>query len=186
MAQEEGTTRLEVRSPLRSRSNMYSARNQYSRRSCNSCGIAREPERWESGSAILLEGSNKQIHAWSIALHLIINGFGSVVLGGSNYTMQCLAAPSRAEVDRAHNQGKALSIGTQSMRNVFGRISRKRSTAWWLLAISSVPIHLLYNSSIFQTIGSNSYGKESFKSVIRHYANHCGARYSGCQQQFLV
>lgn len=116
-----------------------------------------KPERWESGSAILLEGSSKQVHAWSIALHLIINGFSSVVLGGSNYTMQCLAAPSREEVDHAHEEGNTLDIGTQSIRNVFGRISWKRSVAWWMLAISSVPMHLLYNSTVFQTVNDNLY-----------------------------
>lgn len=115
-----------------------------------------KPERWESGSAILLEGSNKQVHAWSIALHLIINGFSSIILSGSNYTMQCLAAPSRAEVDRAHDQGKPLDIGIQSIYNVFGRISWKRCAAWWLLAISSVPVHLFYNSAIFYTFNDNA------------------------------
>ena len=65
-----------------------------------------------------------------------------------------------------------------SVRNILGKISRKRIILWWvsismktyllsvgmltvrsskILALSSVPIHLLYNSSVFKTLDANLY-----------------------------
>ncbi|KAK4499429.1 hypothetical protein PRZ48_009943 [Zasmidium cellare] len=79
-----------------------------------------------------------------------------MLLGASNYTMQALVAPTRAETDRAHAEGGWLDIGVASIRNLF-KIKRHRTILWAVLGLSSMPIHLLYNSAVFETIGANPY-----------------------------
>ncbi|KAI5369857.1 hypothetical protein Slin15195_G007350 [Septoria linicola] len=89
-------------------------------------------------------------------LHILINVLSSVLLSASNYTMQVLAAPTRQEIDKAHSKGDWLDTGTPSLRNML-RIRWPRVVSWIVLGLSSVPIHLLYNSAIFKTIESNEY-----------------------------
>lgn len=63
-----------------------------------------------------------------------------------------------------------MDIGVASVRNIF-KIGWQRSLLWWILAISSVPIHLLYNSAIFKSIAANEYyavrNPELYIRVIR-------------------
>ncbi|KAK5135355.1 hypothetical protein LTR08_005297 [Meristemomyces frigidus] len=70
--------------------------------------------------------------------------------------MQCLCSPTRREVDKAHAKGDWMDIGVASVRNIY-KINWRRSLLWGLLALSSVPIHLLYNSAIFKTLDANDY-----------------------------
>ncbi|KAK7755073.1 hypothetical protein SLS62_002888 [Diatrype stigma] len=90
--------------------------------------------------------------AWrvSFSLHLLINIAASCVLASSNFFMQVLNAPSRAEIDRLHARGKSLEIGYPSWTNTF-RMSWAKTAALAVLLLSSLPIHLLFNSAIFQT-----------------------------------
>ncbi|KAL2292348.1 hypothetical protein FJTKL_09334 [Diaporthe vaccinii] len=83
-------------------------------------------------------------------LHLIINILSSLVLASTNFFMQVLNAPSRAELDSAHERGSWLDVGVPSPRNVF-RVSLFKTTMWLLFFLSSIPIHLLFNSAIFST-----------------------------------
>ncbi|ROV91529.1 hypothetical protein VMCG_09466 [Cytospora schulzeri] len=64
--------------------------------------------------------------------------------------MQVLNAPTRDEVDRAHAKGRWLEIGIPSIKNAF-HVSGFKTLAWVLFNISSVPIHLLSNSAVFET-----------------------------------
>lgn len=83
-------------------------------------------------------------------LHLIINILSSLVLASTNFFMQVLNAPSREELDSAHEKGSWLDIGVPSPRNAF-RVSRFKMIMWLLFFLSSVPMHLLFNSAIFST-----------------------------------
>ncbi|KAK0515276.1 hypothetical protein JMJ35_002655 [Cladonia borealis] len=96
---------------------------------------------------------SKKLSLW---LHLAINILSTLLLGASNYCMQCLSSPSRAEIDSAHSQHIWLDIGVPSVRNL-RRVSWNKIILWWLFAISTIPLHLLYNSAIFSTIGANDY-----------------------------
>ena len=96
---------------------------------------------------------SKKLSLW---LHLAINILSTLLLGASNYCMQCLSSPSRAEINSAHSQHIWLDIGVPSVRNL-RRVSWNKVVLWWLFAISTVPLHLLYNSAIFSTIGANEY-----------------------------
>lgn len=83
-------------------------------------------------------------------LHLIINILSTLVLASTNFFMQVLNAPSRAELDSAHEKGFWLDIGVPSPRNAF-RVGRFKTIMWLLFFLSSIPIHLLFNSAIFST-----------------------------------
>lgn len=91
---------------------------------------------------ILKEGSCSEIRKYNVALHLAINVFSSILLAASNYCMQCLSAPTRADIDKAHFRGKWMDIGIPSLRNLVD-VPRKRAVLWGLLVLSSVPLHLL-------------------------------------------
>ncbi|KAJ5949351.1 hypothetical protein N7454_000935 [Penicillium verhagenii] len=105
----------------------------------------------------LYQGSCDVSNRMATVLHLMINVLSTVLMGVSNYTMQCLGAPSRADVELAHQKHKWLDIGTFSIRNL-GVMNWKRRTLWGLLLFSSVPIHMLYNSVVFRSISDLDYG----------------------------
>ncbi|KAK0926466.1 hypothetical protein LTR29_017860 [Friedmanniomyces endolithicus] len=109
-----------------------------------------------NGVGTALVSSCKEVATWSTWLHLLINILSSVMLSASNYTMQCLSAPTRAEVDRAHASGDWLDVGIASVRNL-RRIAWSRVCLWWLLGLSSIPIHFIYNSAIFKTTTANNF-----------------------------
>jgi len=44
---------------------------------------------------------------------------------------------------------------------------------WWCLALSSVPIHLLYNSAIFKTLDANDFIVATVNSDFRKHALEC-------------
>lgn len=96
---------------------------------------------------------SKDLSLW---LHLAINILSTLLLGASNYCMQCLSSPSRPEIDRAHSQHVWLDIGVPSVRNL-RRVSWNKIILWWFFAISTIPLHLFYNSTVFSTIGANDF-----------------------------
>ncbi|KAL2857608.1 hypothetical protein BJX68DRAFT_263170 [Aspergillus pseudodeflectus] len=112
----------------------------------------RSPE----GASVLYAGDcgrTKQISSW---VHVLINMLSTGMLGASHFAMQCLSAPAREDVDRAHAEGRWLDIGVPSMRNLLS-IPRLRRWLWVGLVASSVPLHLFYNSTVYSTISVNSY-----------------------------
>jgi len=75
--------------------------------------------------------------------------------------MQILSSPTRSECDKAHVRRDWLDIGVNGLQNLT-RISWQRRILWTLLGISSVPIHLLFNSAVFKTFDANN----SFRAVV--------------------
>ena len=114
------------------------------------CGLTK------GGVGIIQEGSCKKTAHLSLWLHLIINLLSTLLLSASNYSMQCLASPTREEVDKAHLQNVWLDIGIPSIKNL-NYIARPRIVLWWLLFFSGVPLHLFYNSAVFSTLSSQEY-----------------------------
>jgi len=96
-----------------------------------------------SGVATLMVGECGKVSSVDSWLHVLINILSSSLLAASNYVMQVLNAPSRAQLDRAHAQGKYLHIGIPSFRNVM-HVGWRQGVLWFLLAISTAPLHLLY------------------------------------------
>ena len=108
------------------------------------------------GIGTIQEGSCRKTNSLAMWLHLLINILSTLLLGCSNYTMQCLSSPTRRNVDKAHREGVSLDIGVPSMRNL-GRISKIRLFIWLAIATSSLPLHLLYNSAVFSTLSARQY-----------------------------
>ncbi|OOF93839.1 hypothetical protein ASPCADRAFT_132185 [Aspergillus carbonarius ITEM 5010] len=94
---------------------------------------------------------------WATGIHIVINLLSTVLLEASNYAMQCLSGPSRADVDKAHRKRRWLDIGVMSLRN-FRAMTIKRKILWLVLLLSSVPIHMIYNSVVFSSITTLDYG----------------------------
>ena len=94
------------------------------------------------GIGTIHRGSCTSIKHTGLWLHIAINVLSTLLLGASNYCMQCLCSPTRSEVDRAHSKRTWLDIGIQSVRNLT-KISRLRMFLWILLAASSIPLHLM-------------------------------------------
>jgi hypothetical protein len=98
---------------------------------------------YKDGFSVPLTGEAEEVSWWSSAIHVVINVLSTLLLAASNYTMQVLSSPTRAEVERAHKSSQWLDIGILSLRNL-GRISRRRLFLFVVMAISSIPVHLLY------------------------------------------
>jgi hypothetical protein len=69
---------------------------------------------YDDGESVLHSGDCHKAERISTILHALINILSTILLGASNYTMQCLHSPTRAEVDRAHVQKTWVDIGIPS------------------------------------------------------------------------
>jgi hypothetical protein len=102
-------------------------------------------------ATIVLETNCKSSQRLSLLLHLLLNIVSTCINASSNFFMQILNAPTRKGVNQAHSRQQiALQIGVSSIRNGF-HVSRWKSICWFLFSLSSLPIHLLFNSAIFET-----------------------------------
>lgn len=101
-------------------------------------------------------GSCQTASTVTIVSHVIINVLSTILLAASNFSMQCLSSPTRKEVDSAHSRQRWLSIGTPNIRNLFF-VSKAKSILWVVLGISSFPLHMFWNSTVFQTRATNNY-----------------------------
>ena len=97
----------------------------------------------ERGIGTLYSGSCDKSRAIGLWLHLGINTLSTLLLSGSNYTQQCLAAPTRSEIDVTHARRRWMDIGVPSVRNLF-RIKPERRLLWIAIGFTSIPLHLLY------------------------------------------
>lgn len=91
---------------------------------------------------VLSEGDCERIKTLNSGIHILINILSTILLSGSNYCMQCLSAPTRGEIEKAHTAGTWLDVGIPSLRNL-RHINRRRLVLWLLLGLSSLPLHLL-------------------------------------------
>lgn len=104
--------------------------------------LSKYPGDGAEGIKTVYTGSCDTAASISTWIHLAINILSSLLLAASNGAMQVLAAPSRSEVDAAHARRRWLDIGVQSWRNL-GNITFARRLIWILLAVTTVPLHLL-------------------------------------------
>ena len=72
----------------------------------------------DSGVAVVKDGDCSTTRRLNTLLHLLINLLSTLLLGASNYCVQCLSAPTRKDIDKAHAQHKWLDIGVPSIRNL--------------------------------------------------------------------
>ncbi|KAF2850823.1 hypothetical protein T440DRAFT_530336, partial [Plenodomus tracheiphilus IPT5] len=105
----------------------------------------------------LLQGSYEKVRRLNIWVHLLVNILSTLLLCGSNYCMQVFIAPNRSDLDHAHAKRIWLHIGEIPSLHNLAHIAPKCSQLWVLLMLSSLPIHLLFNSIIFTNLQANSY-----------------------------
>lgn len=110
----------------------------------------------KDGVGTIKKGDCRDIKKSELWLHLGINVLSTMLLGGSNYTMQCLTAPAREEINKSHRSRVSLDIGILSLKKLM-RASKRKVILWGFLAVSSVPLHLLYNSAVFSTLCTHSF-----------------------------
>lgn len=96
----------------------------------------------KGGNGVAFRGSCKTSNALDTFIHLLINILSTCLLGASNYCMQCLNAPTRDDIDKAHSKKKWVDIGVPSLRNL-RFMTKSKVLMWSLLALSSIPLHLL-------------------------------------------
>ncbi|ETN37422.1 uncharacterized protein HMPREF1541_08413 [Cyphellophora europaea CBS 101466] len=109
-----------------------------------------------TGLVEVYRGSCQKVEDMQMWMHFAINALSAVLLASSNYCMQVLSAPTRAEIDKSHESGKYLDIGVQSIRNL-SKIAPWRVFIWVVIGLSSAPLHLMYNSAFYSSIAANSY-----------------------------
>ncbi|KAI8627230.1 hypothetical protein F5Y19DRAFT_183173 [Xylariaceae sp. FL1651] len=119
------------------------------------------------GVGLLYAGDCDAVKSGNRWLHLLINVLSTGMLSASTYCMQLQASPTRADIDKAHRRNIWLDIGAPSLKNL-RYIGRWRLGSCIILAFSSLPIHLIFNSAVFQSLASNDYSvavvNESFLS----------------------
>lgn len=101
-------------------------------------------------STTIHEGDCDYTSKLSIALHILINIVSTAILASSNFFMQIVTSPTRKEIDYAHMFLRPLHIGLPSWRNLPSLPIFKRA-CWLLLFLSSIPLHLFFNSAIYKT-----------------------------------
>ncbi|KAK5062496.1 hypothetical protein LTR84_004569 [Exophiala bonariae] len=106
---------------------------------------------------VLWEGSCTITKRWTTFASLVINFIATLTISSSNYVMQCLSAPSERELAIAHDNGRSLQLGVSSPSNLRW-LSGQKVFLWWLLSLSSIPVHLLLNSALFSSLQANNYG----------------------------
>jgi hypothetical protein len=95
-----------------------------------------------AGQSMLYDGACNKARTVSTVLHILINILSTILLGASNYTMQCLHSPTRAQIDRAHAMKTWLDIGVPSWRNR-RFVTLRNKVLWWGLGLSSIPLHFV-------------------------------------------
>ncbi|KAH8897511.1 hypothetical protein GQ53DRAFT_818775 [Thozetella sp. PMI_491] len=99
----------------------------------------------------------------NLLIHLVINILSTIVLGSSNFFMQILSSPTRADVDKRHSMGIWLNIGIPSVRNL-RLLPTRRVVCWLLFLLSSFPIHMLSNSAVFPA----QYIASGYTTLVAH------------------
>ena len=138
-----------------------------------------------NGYGVLISGSCATTKRASTWIHLGINVLSTLLLSASNYCMQILTAPTRSEIDLAHSKGTWLDIGVPSMRNLRW-ISRYRVCIWILLAGSSLPLHLLYNSAVYDTLTANVYTVYGGSKDIDSWTNYTQGTIGGYSASYIT
>jgi len=99
-------------------------------------------ERGDRDTYVLRFGSCTSVHRTSVSLKLAINILSTLLLWGSNLSMQLALAPTRGEVDEMHERGLCFDIGVSSFKN-FWRVPSSRRRALIVLAVCSTILHFL-------------------------------------------
>lgn len=105
--------------------------------------LAAKPK--EDGFVVVYTGSSAKCKHIDLGIRLVVNILSTLILVSSNRCSQFLCAPTREDVDAYHARGQWLDIGVRSFRN-FKAVRGWRMVVTVLLILTSMPVHVLYNS----------------------------------------
>ncbi|KAH7405997.1 hypothetical protein DE146DRAFT_787173 [Phaeosphaeria sp. MPI-PUGE-AT-0046c] len=109
-----------------------------------------------SNLPVLYRGNCKSSRNISTAAHVAINVLSTLLLGASNYCMHIASAPSRHDINMFHSKKRVLDIGLNSVSNMF-KLGWDRRIVWCILGLSSIPLHLMFNSVVYATTTAYEY-----------------------------
>ncbi|KAK7947830.1 uncharacterized protein PG986_008716 [Apiospora aurea] len=113
--------------------------------------IARNENGSKLHSTKIYQGRCPKSSRISTVLHLLVNIVSTGILASSNFFMHITTSPTRKEIDRAHMFLRPLDIGLLSRGNL-SSLSYFKRACWSILLLSSIPIHLFFNSAIYNTV----------------------------------
>ena len=122
-------------------------------------------------TTLIFNGDCHTASVTNAVLHLFINALATLILASSNFFMQVLSAPTRTNVDKAHARARYLDIGVQSVKNVC-HVGFWKLAMWVLLALSSVPLHLFFNSCVSESVASTDFVFAVASESILHGAKY--------------
>lgn len=96
--------------------------------------------------SIIVKSSCFRTSSLGTWIYLLLNVLSTIPLSTSSFTMQCLASPTRQEVDKAHAENNFLMIGIPSIRNLI-YVARPRIMLYAFILLTSLALHLLANAS---------------------------------------
>ncbi|KAK7924322.1 hypothetical protein PG985_006376 [Apiospora marii] len=102
------------------------------------------------------QGDCATTRTFAVVLRLVINILATILLAGANYCMQILVSPTRGELDLVHRHKRWLWVGVPNLSNL-PHIGLDRAAICLLLIVSTLPLHLLWNAALVETIGADDY-----------------------------
>ncbi|KAK7950947.1 uncharacterized protein PG986_006675 [Apiospora aurea] len=102
------------------------------------------------------QGDCATARTYSIVLRLVVNILANILLACANYCMQILVSPTRGEIDLAHRKKRWLWIGVPNLTNL-PYVGINRAAICLLLIASTLPLHLLWNAALAETISANDF-----------------------------
>lgn len=97
---------------------------------------------------VLYRGNCTVTKRWTSVLSLLLNLIATLLIGSSNYMMQCFTAPTTTVLRQEHKRGRSVHLGVMSTR---------KPLAWWIMGLTSIPVHLFFNSAFFSSLQTNDY-----------------------------
>lgn len=99
----------------------------------------------KDGIADLLVGDESSISRWKTAFHVLINALSTILLSGSNYTMQVLSSPTRDDIEKAHSKHQWMELGVLSPRNMRAIPCKRTWAVYTAVIILNTPTSLVSN-----------------------------------------
>jgi hypothetical protein len=116
---------------------------------------------YRSGRAddsIIFEGQCEVAERVNVGIHFTIAAVSFLVILSSDWFLRVIAAPQPADILRAHEKNQWLEIGSNSLKNL-RFIPKWRVACWAMLIMSSIPLQLLFNASVYVTDTSTAYNQ---------------------------
>ncbi|KAK4443067.1 hypothetical protein QBC34DRAFT_443662 [Podospora aff. communis PSN243] len=109
------------------------------------------------GSSITLSsGPCKEINNTKAWIQVVTNAASMALLAATNFAMQAWTSLSREELDQVHRNGETADIGIPSLRNI-ARIKVSRQLLWGIVFLFTIPVHLIYNSTLYTSSSASDY-----------------------------